>query len=98
MLSHARNDVRLRDRLSETERQRKVLIGTTRQCFLDEDVARNLVHYIEHGFIDDALLAQTLDHAHASALRGHANAGEARTHASHSLSACSCANRVRSTC
>ena len=83
-LGHARHDVRLRNRLSGADRQRRVLVGADRQRFLDENMARHGAHRRQHDFVDDALLAQALDHARARARRSHADAVEffdARDHA-----------------
>jgi hypothetical protein len=51
-----------------------VLVGARGDAFVDEDVARDLGHRAEHALVHDALAAQQLDHAHARALGGHADA------------------------
>src|SRR5258708_606079 len=71
---HTSDDVRLRNGLAETDRQRSVLVGAARQRLLDEQMPRHRAHGAEHTLLADTLLSQPLHHAHARALRGHANA------------------------
>src|SRR5690242_9976109 len=52
---HARNDVRLRDRLPKADRQCRVLVGTTAQSLIHENVPGYVPHAIEHGEVRDAL-------------------------------------------
>ena len=73
---HARDDVRLRNRLSGANRQRRILVGADRERLLDEDMARNGGHRGEHTLVDDPLLAQPLDHAGACPRRRHSDAVE----------------------
>ena len=69
---------------------------------LVKDVARHGGNRREHPLIADALLAQTVDHARARALRGHSDAGNAaycRAHCASQLRISgSCALCVRSIC
>ena len=55
--------------------KRDVFVGAMGQGFVDENVARNFAHRVEHDLVLDPLVAQALDHAHARALRGHPDAG-----------------------
>src|SRR5205823_571627 len=51
-----------------------VLVGAARERFLDEQVPRHRAQGAEDALVAYALLAQSLHHARARALRGHANA------------------------
>ena len=76
-LGHACDDVRLGNRLAESDGQRRVFVGARRQRFVDEDVAGNVADAIEDREIVDALLSQTLDQPVARARGSHADAGGA---------------------
>jgi hypothetical protein len=45
-----------------------------RERFIDEDVALHFREHAQHPFVGNTLGAQPLHHAHAGALRGHADA------------------------
>jgi hypothetical protein len=63
-LDHARDDVRLRDRLPVRDRQRRVLVGEFAHPGLEERLARHLAHRREHARVAHAAPHElALDHA-----------------------------------
>ena len=73
-LRHRGDDVRLRDRLAEADRQRRVLVGAARERFVDEQVPRHGAHALEHGRVPDAFGFEPLDEPLPRAGRRHADA------------------------
>ena len=66
-LAHARHDVGLRDRLPEADRQRGILVGAAGDRLVDKDMPRQVADAVQHGQVGDALIAQALHQAIASA-------------------------------
>jgi hypothetical protein len=69
-LADPRHHVRLRDRLSDSDRQRSVVVGARPLALLHEELARNGLHRPEHALVDDVAPAQLrVDHDPAPGLR-----------------------------
>jgi len=87
-LGHARDDVRLRDRLSGANGKRRIFVRTNRQRFFDEDVSRHAVHRGKHRFVAYALFTQALHHARAGARGSHPDAVEFLDTCNHAAAPC----------
>jgi hypothetical protein len=77
-LGHARHDPGLRNRLALADRQRGVFVGARGECFVDEQMPRQLAHHIEHTAVANALGGQAIDQTIARTLRGHAEPARGR--------------------
>jgi hypothetical protein len=60
-LGHEGDDARRRDRLPVADGQRDVLVGAVPERLVDEPMAGNPGHHVEHARIAHALLAQAFD-------------------------------------
>ena len=75
-LSHKRDDKRLRDRLTVTNGQGRIFIGSMGERFVDKDVTRNLSQRGEHTIVIDTLSCEPGDQTIPRALGCHTNACE----------------------
>ena len=76
-LRHARDDVRLGDRLAEPNRQGSVFVRARPKRFIHEDMPRHIADTVQYREVRDPLIPQTLYEAVARARGRHADTSQA---------------------